>query len=143
MKNNLTAANILSIKSEAQKGHNGLAHHSKAEIAIMTENLAEEVIGILAERAASCELLETFVYFTPILSGTCFVMYANRTWKNGAIQLGVDTRKEINFTDFLNVLSQRGFDFSFGPSDYWRDEETKAQCVNTVRVYVKKVEVRH
>ena len=143
MKSNLTAANILAIKIEAQKGRNSVARHSKEEIAAMTEDLADEVIGILAQRAASCEPLETFVYLTPILSGTCFVMYANRTWRNGAIQLGVDTRKEINYTDFLSILSQRGFDFSFGSSTCWHDEETRAQCTNTVRVYIKKVEVRH
>lgn len=137
MKNNLTAFNLLAIKAKAQSNPS-LPCHTEEQIAEMTENLVDEVIGRLAERAANCELLETFVYFTPIVSGTCFVMYANRTWQNGTVQLSVDTRQEIDFASFREELSQRGFHLNGGYSNYWADEDTKAVCYNTVRIFVRK-----
>lgn len=137
MKNNLTALDLLAIKAEAQSNPS-FPCHTEEQVAAMTENLVDEVIGRLAERAANCELLETFVYFTPVLSGTCFVMYANRTWRDGAVQLSVDTRQEIDFVRFREELSQRGFDFNFGYSSYWADEDTEAVCYNTMRIFVRK-----
>lgn len=143
MKNAITAADILNIKAEAQHERRRIHLHSETEVAKMTEDLVDEVIGKLAERAANNERLETFMYFTPIISKTCFVMYANRTWQGGVVQLSVDTRKEINFVDFLNELSKRGFGFCYGPSDYSYDAETTGICKNTVQIYVENVGLRH
>lgn len=137
MINNLTALDLLAIKAKAQSNPT-LPRHTEQQVTAMTKNLINKVIWLLAERAENCELLETFVYFTPVVSGTCFVMYPNRTWRNGTVQLSVDTRQEINFEDFRKELSQRGFDFNFGYSSYWADEDTEAICYNTMRIFVRK-----
>jgi hypothetical protein len=142
MKNNLTALDVLAIKTKALSDRPILPCHTEEQIAAMTENLVNEVVGRLAERAANCELLETFVYFTPAVSGTCFVMYPNRTWRDGTIQLSVDTRQEIHFANFGEALSLRGFDFDFGYSSYWANEDTEAVCP-TLRVFVRKTGLCH
>ena len=142
MTNNLTALDLLTMKAKAQSNPT-IPCHTEQQIAAMTENLVNKVIWLLAERAENDELLETFVYFTPVVSGTCFVMYANRTWLDGTVQLSVDTRQEINFDQFREALSRRGFHLNCGYSNYWADEETKAVCHNTVRVYVKNIKFCH